>query len=127
MGTKYFGSSDLPAFYNYLKNKNVEAYISRQNCSCDISKDFQEVRRKYVQLYSVEPMSISFDTYDATRFVLRSLQIVNLNSDNVLKFLNTKNSDFLGVSSFKVTKGLNVSSSKRYLIKIDHQGYKELK
>ena len=33
LGTKYMGSSELPAFYNYLKNKKVTLFFSRQYCT----------------------------------------------------------------------------------------------
>lgn len=127
LGTKYFGSSDLPAFLNYLKNKKIEAYISRQNCSCDTTQDYQSLRSKYFKAYGVEPMSISIDSYDATRFVLQALKSIKLSGEEVLKFLNSKDAKFLGVSSFKVTEGYKVSSTKRFLIKIDENGYKEVK
>ena len=127
LGTKYFGSSDLPAFFNYLKNKKIVAYISRQNCSCDTAQDYLNLRSKYVQAYGVDPMSISIDSYDATRFVLQSLKSSKLSSGQVLSFLNSKGADFLGISSFNVSEGLKVSSTKRFLIKIDENGYKEIK
>lgn len=126
LGTKYFGSSDLPAFFNYLKNKKVQAYISRQNCSCDSTLEYQSLRSKYLQTYSVDPMSISIDSYDATKFVLQSLKTTKLNAEQVLKFLNSSEASFLGVSSLNITEGLNLSSTKRFLIKIDENGYKEV-
>lgn len=127
LGTKYFGSSELPAFFNYLKNKKVQAYISRQNCSCDSAPDYQKLRAKYVQAYGIDPMSISIDSYDATKFILKSLKTPKRNVEQVLSFLNSKEANFLGVSSLKVAEGLKLSSTKRFLIKIDETGYKEVK
>lgn len=127
LGTKYFGSSDLPAFYNYLKNKKVQAYISRQNCSCDMSLKYKVLRSKYVQTYHINPMSISVDSYDATRFVLQSLKTSKLNPQEVINFLNSPEADFYGISSLKITKGLKLSSSKRFLIKIDENGYRDVR
>ena len=72
-------------------------------------------------------MSISIDTYDATKFVLQSLKSTKLNANQVLKFLNSSEANFVGTSSIKISEGLKVSSSKRFLIKIDENGYKEVK
>lgn len=127
LGTKYFGSSDLPAYLNYLKNKKVVAYFPRQNCSCDTSKEYLDLRSKYFKTFGIDPMSISVDSYDATNFILQALKASKLNSDNVLKFLNSKKADFSGISSFNVSQGLKVSSTKRFLIKIDENGYREVK
>jgi ABC-type branched-subunit amino acid transport system substrate-binding protein len=127
LGTKYFGSSELPAFSNYLKNKKVQAYIPRQNCSCEPAPAFQKLISKYKKVYGVDPMSISIDSYDATKFVLQALKAPKQTSESVLKYLNSSNADFLGISSFKVSKGLKTSSSKRYVLKIDENGYQELK
>ena len=126
-GTKYYGSSDLPAFYNFLKNKNVTAYFPRQNCSCDDSPEFLQFKKNYVKEFSVDPMSISADCYDATKFILKSLQLKQYNRKNIINFANSNNAAFLGISSFKVDKNFTTSSQKRFLIKVDHTGYSEVK
>jgi hypothetical protein len=72
-------------------------------------------------------MSISIDSYDATKFVLQSLRASELNSRQVLSYLNSKQANFQGVSSLVITEGLKLSSTRRFLIKIDENGYKEVK
>ena len=127
LGTKYFGSSDLPAYLSYLKNKKVVAYIPRQSCSCDQSNEYLKFRTKYIETFNVNPMSVSVDSYDATRFLLNSLRKSKMNPKDLISFANSKDAHFSGISSFQVTAGFKVSSSKRYLIKIDETGYTEVK
>lgn len=127
LGTKYFGSSELPAFYNYLKNKDVTAFFSRQNCSCDSSVGFKNFLKTYLTEYNIQPMSISVDSYDATKFMFKSLKQPKITRKSVIHSLNSEESTFNGVSSVQISNGLNLSSSKRFLIKIDKNGYKEVK
>jgi hypothetical protein len=122
LGTKYFGSAELPAYLNYLKNKKVRAFISRQNCSCDPSPEFVSVREVYRKLYGFEPMSISIDSYDAAKFILKSLDGEDLSVKGVLR--NLGQADFLGVSSLKIARGLKLSSSRRFLMEITEAGYR---
>lgn len=124
LGTKYFGSADLPAYLNYLKSKKVEAYFSRQNCTCDKTPEFVKVKEAYKEKYKIEPMSISMDGYDAAKFILLSLKDKVLTPERVLKSLKT--SDFKGISSLKVGQGLKVNSDRRFLIRVNEDGYKAL-
>lgn len=127
LGTKYFGSPDLPAYYNFLKNKKVEAYIPRQNCTCDTDERLAALRHKYFKTFSKKPMSISLDTYDATKFILEALKAPIYTPEEVINFLNSLKKPFIGSSSLLVTEGLNVSTKKRYVLKIDETGYREFK
>lgn len=127
LGTKYFGSADLPAYFSYLKNKKIQAYFSRQNCSCDQSDEYLQFRNKYVSRFNANPMAISMESYDAAKFILQSLKSPLLNSTQIINFANSKEIQFIGVSSFRVGAGFKVSSSKRYLIKVDKSGYSEIK
>jgi len=127
LGTKFFGSLELPAFYNFLKNKNIEAYISRQNCTCELDSSYIKWRNRYKKEFLIEPMSISVESYDATKFILKSLKATTLNKKSIIKHLNNIDSNFKGVSSVEIGKKLKISSTKRYLIKIDKNGYKEFK
>jgi hypothetical protein len=127
LGTKYFGSSELPAFYNFLKNKKVQVFFTRQNCSCDSSLNYQKLKEKYTSTYKDNPMSISIDSYDATKFILQSLKAKALNSKSVITYLNSKDAGFNGVSSLNITEALKLKTTKRFLIKIDESGYNEVK
>jgi hypothetical protein len=127
LGTKYFGSSELPAYLNFLKNKGVEAYFSRQNCICDKTKEFSQFVRRYEKEFSKKPMLISADTYDVIRFLSRSLdKIKKIDSSSVLAFLNSYNLSFAGVSTMDVRSGLSISARKKFIIKVSNSGYENL-
>ena len=51
LGTKYMGSSALPAFYNYLNDKTVTAFFSRHNCLCDKDKAYISFMLKYKRAF----------------------------------------------------------------------------
>ncbi len=127
LGTKYFGSSDLPAFFDYLKNKNINAFFSRQNCSCDQDKKYLRWSDNYKKNYGAAPMSISLESYDAIKFILGSLGLTRLNKTSILKYLNSEQLGYEGISSIKIDRDFQISSTKRFLIKIDKNGYSEIK
>lgn len=128
IGTKYFGSSELPAFLNFLKNKDIEAYFARQNCSCDDSKEFLAFKERYLARFKKKPMLISADTYDAVRFLAQAAGILNqFTPTSVLDFFNRDNSFFRGIGTMVVGPRLKVKAEKRYLIKVTKNGYERVK
>ncbi len=96
LGTKFFGSNELPAFLNFLTNKNVIAYFSRQNCTCDDSKQFQDFKKKYNKKFLKDPMSISADSYDGIKFISLSSNQKELSSISVINYLNRYEGVFQG-------------------------------
>lgn len=121
LGTKYMGSNELPAFYNYLKNKNINAYFSRQNCTCDKSTDIQELIKKYERIFSETPMSISLDAYDAMKFLLLGLESSKKDQKSLAQFY-THNLNYKGPTSFQVSKEV-FSYTNRYMINVNSSGY----
>lgn len=128
LGTKYFGTSELPAFFNFLKNKNVEAYFSRQNCSCDSSKEYLSFQERYEKQFKKKPMLISVDTFDAVKFLSKSAEsLKRIGPDSVINFFNGYNSRFRGVGTMAVEPGFQVKAEDKYLIKVTNKGYENIK
>jgi hypothetical protein len=126
LGNKYMGSSELPAFLNFLKNKKVNAYFSRQNCTCSNDAQYQAAVKRYVNVFGVKPMAISIDTYDAVKFILQSLKLKDINPISVIKFLNSSDASYNGPSSLSVSTGLKLKVTSRFLIHVDENGYKDI-
>lgn len=124
IGTKYFGSDELPAYFNFLKNKNIEAYFSRQNCFCDKSEDLQKFNIEYKSSFNKTPMLISVETYDVTRFILQSVGgLTTYNPQSLIKFFNNWNVPFTGIGSMNIGKNLEIQTAKKFLIKVSNKGY----
>jgi Periplasmic binding protein len=127
LGTKYMGSSELPAFYNFLKYKKITLYFARQNCTCSSSPDYQKLVNKYVAKFHVPPMAISIDTYDAVSFILKALKQKVLTPRSVIDYLSSSQATFNGASTLTVKPGLQLEVRSRFVIKVDESGYKEMK
>lgn len=120
LGTKYFGSSALPAYFNYLKNKNIEAFYSRHNCLCDNDDRYKSFISSYKKEYQATPMVISASTFDLVNFLIENY---DSNKSNFNKALNA---NFKGVTGIKISKGLNISHSKYFVIKVSKNGYNKI-
>lgn len=128
LGTKYFGSSELPAYLNFLKNKDVEAYFSRQNCICDNSKEFVSFIQSFEKSFNKKPMVISADTYDVVRFLSSAVGKIDIiNSKSVIDYFNRPQLTFSGVGTMEVRPGFKVQTKKKFLIKVSKNGYESLK
>lgn len=128
LGTKYFGSSELPAYLNFLKDKDVQAYYSRQNCICDNSTDFAEFIKKYEKTFNSKPMLISVDTYDSVRFILSAIdRVASLNPQSLIDYFNSSKIRFSGVGTMEVRPGFVVQAKDNYLIRISKNGYENIK
>ena len=127
LGTKYMGSPELPAFYNYLKNKKVTLFFIRQNCTCSTHSGYQDGVDKYISMFSKKPMAIRLDTYDAVKFILQARNQEKINPQSVIQYLNSSKANYKGISSLTVEAGLKLSVSDRFLMKIDETGYKVVK
>lgn len=127
LGTKYFGSSELPAYLNFLKNKNIEAYFSRQNCMCNKSKEFIGFVKKYESTFSKSPMLISADTYDFVRFLSLTInKIEKLNSQSLLKYYESSIETFIGVGTINIRPHLRIQSKRNFLMKVTGLGYENI-
>ncbi len=127
LGTKYMGSPELPAFYNYLKNKKVTAYFSRQNCTCSSDHDYQKVVKSYTEKFGVKPMGISIDTYDAVKYILQVRNLKKINPELVIQALQNLKKVYKGPSSLEASAGAKLKVRNRFLIQINEKGYKEIK
>ncbi|MFY7994334.1 MAG: hypothetical protein ACOVP4_13635 [Bacteriovoracaceae bacterium] len=127
LGTKYFGSSELPAYLNFLKNKNVEAYFSRQNCMCNNSKEFVTFVTKYLAMFKREPMLISVDTYDLVKFLSLSVgKISKINSRSIVDYFNSSKRVYFGVGTMNILPGLQIKNKREFLIKVSSTGYESI-
>jgi hypothetical protein len=127
LGTKYFGSIELPAYFNFLKNKSVEAYFARQNCTCDLSQDYLRFKRNYFNYFKTPPMAISSDAYDAIKFLSGHLYSKDFTTESMINFANNLKKPFKGISSFSVKPKFKVNYTKRFIIQITKDGYREYK
>lgn len=124
LGTKYFGSSELPALLDFLKNKDITAYISRQNSSTDSSATIQAFRSRYQQIYGKAPMLISLEAFEAVKFIALARELETPSPVSVIEFLKRKAS-FIGVGSSAFTLGLKVIPKKSFVYEITKDGYRE--
>ncbi len=128
IGTKYFGSSELPAYLNFLKNKDIEAYFSRQNCSCDNSKSFLAFSIKYEKQFKKKPMLISVDTYDSVRFLSSIVgQVEKIDSATIIDYFSKTTNQFIGAGTLVVNPRFKVVSEKKFLIRVSKNGYESMK
>jgi hypothetical protein len=127
LGTKYMGSPELPAFYNFLKNKKIKMYFSRQNCTCSKNTEYENVVKRYLTLFGIQPMGISVDTYDAIKFIFQAKYLNKINPHTVIQFLNSSKANYKGPSSLSVSSGLNLKVTDRFLMMINERGYEEVK
>jgi len=115
LATKYFGSSALPAYLNYLTNKNVQAYFARHNCLCDKDPAYQKFIEKYRASFKKDPMVISAHTFDAVNF-FKKLAI----KKEVNAITHT------GITGIAIKKGFQISKSKSFVIEVNQRGYQEI-
>ncbi len=121
LGTKYMGSSALPAFYNYLNDKTVTAFFSRHNCLCDKDKAYISFMLKYKRAFKEKPMVISGSVFDVVRYIVKS---------------NTKKGEALidklgrttmkGITGIEFETEFNKKFTKRFIIKVDKNGYNSI-
>lgn len=121
LGTKYFGSSALPAYLNYLENKNVDAYFSRHNCLCDDDNAYLNFIKKYKNEFNKKPMVISASAYDLVTFYIHSLA-KGKESD----LLNLKKTEYKGITGVRFSKGLKIDFTKHFQIHISEKGYNRI-
>jgi len=121
LGTKYMGSSALPAFYNYLNDKDVTAFFTRHNCLCDKDKAYTDFIKRYKKRYKESPMVISGSVFDVVRYIVKSN---SLNGKSLIDKINRTTMN--GISGIKFQKNLKKDFSKSFTIKIDKGGYNSI-
>lgn len=125
LGTKYFGSTALPAFLRYLDNKDVEAYFSRHNCLCDENKDYKNFVLRYVNNYEKNPMVITANSYDLTHLIINAANnIKTVTHSNLLEQL--KKQKFKGLTGISIEPGLKLNHSKSFILEVTKEGYKKI-
>lgn len=122
LGTKYFGSSALPAFLNYLQNKKVNAYFARQNCVCDIDPKYQEFIEKYRKAFKKTPWVVSASAYDAVRFLVENLKGAT-KKERIFKLFA---GSYKGISGVKFKEHFKLTPTKAFVIQVDSSGYKQV-
>ncbi len=118
LGTKYFGSSALPAYLKYLEDKNVDAYFSRHGCLCDSNREFRLFKVRYKKRFKVSPMVISASSFDLVNYILKSQNEVG--TTNYMKLLNTS---FKGITGVEIYKKLKIKFTRNFVIKISNEKY----
>jgi hypothetical protein len=121
LGTKYFGSSELPAFLNYLENKNINAYISRQNCNCANDSHFLRFKEDYIKEYKTTPMGISYEAYIAMQAIESAYKNKKFTAQEITTFLKNHVQGEIGPVIFG--RDLSPIRKKNYVIKITKEGY----
>lgn len=118
LGTKYFGSSALPAFLNYLDDKKVKAYFSRHNCLCDKDLKYTRFISAYRKKYKKEPMVISSSSFDLLNYYIKSM---SKKGDSVFDKLDS--TSYQGVSGVNILKNGKVEFTKSFQIRVSEDGY----
>ena len=129
IGTTYFGSSALPAYLNYLTNKDVQAYIPKQNCLCDDDPAYRDFVSQYKQRYGMDPMVISGYAFDAVNMILDATKrnLANegaLNRETVVHIMQKV--EFSGITGTRVNPGLQVTPTKLFIIEVSDKGYRKI-
>lgn len=120
LGTKYFGSSALPAFLNYLENKNVETYFARHNCLCDKDKNYQSFIKSYEKEFNIKPWVISASAYDAFNFFAKNISL------GANYFEQIKKKKALGISGVEIGPNFKVKNNNGFVINVTKEGYKAI-
>lgn len=129
LGTKFFGTSTLPAFTNMLKHKDVESYFTHQTSNEDPDPSYQTFVKSYREKYKLEPMGLSALALDAVSFVLKSANKAKLDDKmdpptarkNIL--LAAKETSFDGVTGVSVKPGLKFEYRKTFVVRTSAKGY----
>lgn len=128
LGTKYFGSAQLPAYYNFLKDKNIHAYFARRSSALDKTKSKKDFIKDYKEKFEIEPMMISFDCYDIVTFLLKKIEKMSVvNRKTVLKNILENEEIFQGVGGVVIGPSLSMSTLKTYVLKLTPKGYELVK
>ncbi len=124
LGTKYFGSAELPAYLNFLESKDVEAYFVRQNCLCNKNKNVEDFIGKYKSKFMNVPMLISIDSYDAVKYLLSSIdKLDSYSSKSVIDYFYKSAQGYKAVGSTEIKRGLKINSTQNFLMKVSKKGY----
>lgn len=121
VGTKYFGSSSLPALHKYSKNLDKKIIFSRQNCFCSKYKEISRFKSLYLKKYKIKPMVISISSYSAIQFlrkVWKNYKSLSLESMN--------KTEATLVNGVRVDKGLRLLPSHLNMFEISKKGYFEI-
>ncbi len=130
IATKNLGSSQLPAYLDRLKHKDVSVYFPRYNCTTDANAGYQDFVRRYRARYSREPMIVSADTYDALNYVLTSAKRLPQSSEKVIsaKALQRamKLTKFKGITRTEFGENFRISYSGHFVIHVTKNGYRDV-
>lgn len=129
LGTKFFGTSTLPAFTNMLKYKEVTTYFTHQATNEDPDPAYQTFVKRYEKAYAKPPMGLAALVYDAVSLVAKAsfdLRFEPGASDAKMRKAlvdSVRSIDHHGITGVKVKKGLEFSYHKTFVIKTDAGGY----
>lgn len=127
LGTKYFGTAELPAYLKFVSNKNITAYMSRQNTFDTKNKEIKQFQQDYQTEYSTPPMLISLDTFNVVNYLALSIgKIKSFSSQAIIDFFNKSKQTFIGVGGIKARPLKDLKHTHLYLIEITKDGYRTL-
>lgn len=124
LGTANFGSAQLPAFVNRLKNKEMSAYITRQSRVNDPSPHYQEYVKNYNKEFGNQPSVISGLAFDSVNFLLKSTSTINKKNITPTELLKTaKNTTYKGITGVNMEKNLKFDYTRAFIVKIEDGMY----
>lgn len=117
IGTKNFGSAQLPAFIHRMKNsEGVEGYFARSGVVDDPDPAYVAYRTHYVNTYGKEPMVISGMAYDAVKFALKVLTQHPEAIDSATSFLKAaRRTSYQGMTGVEINR-LSVRPKRAFII-----------
>lgn len=128
LGTKYFGSAELPAYLNFLNNKNITAYFSRQNQLDLRDKRINQFYSEFRERFQRPPMVISMESYNIINYLTMVLDSVESYSpDDVLRAVNSSPKSFRGIGGIEAKPLRDLVHKGRYFMRITSSGYEVVK
>lgn len=128
IGTKYFGSPELPAFLNFLTDKKVKAYFSRQNLMDKEDKEIVHFIDRYKKRFLTSPMVISLESYNLMKFLEKVFdETEDFSPENVLRVVHSSKEQFIGIGGVEAIPLKNLRHKGLHSMEITESGYKVMK
>lgn len=128
LGTKYFGSAELPAYLNFLSNKNISAYFSRQNQLDLKDEKIREFYSGFEKRFKKSPMIISMESFNIINYLTLFLDLTDSYSpDEVIRAVNSSEKSFFGIGGVEANPLKNLKHTGRYFLKVTSSGYEVVK
>lgn len=105
IGTSNFGSTTLPAFYNGLKDKDVNGMFVRQHSVMDRDPSYKAFNKLYKKTFKSNPMVISGYAYDA------------------INYLKKNKKDHMGVTGVHFASNFTTKTEKCFYVLVNKNGH----